>query len=268
MATHKKFKPAEPESGPKKNVVVFGSSGQGKTSILNLLCGLDLATSDAAIGCTFDSTEIAFEEFNFIDTAGLNETDSGTVTAEASLLKLVKLLKSLQNGVALLVFVKRQGKLLAHDKANYDMFVNEMTKGAIPILCLITGCEEDAGVDMQRWPTANEAHFNAAGMEFASIVGCCAKKSSNPAFEAIFAPIRVKSKQLVLDAIRGHAAAENVELPNTSEVLRRMWNKFCGFFGSFLKPFVLVSESLQKLFLKITGDPVKAKALAGEVEGL
>src|SRR5207245_1062870 len=112
------------------------------------------------------STGINFEDFTLIDTAGLNEADGGEVPAGDAVAALVQLLKRIQDGVALLVFVKQRGRILKQDKDNYDMFVKEMVESKVPVVAIITGCE---GSDMQRWPLENQAEFTAEGMDFKAV---------------------------------------------------------------------------------------------------
>ena len=83
-------------------VLVFGSVGQGKSSLINLLAGRDIASvgHSAKIG-TFETTEHAGivspdgHEYALVDTAGLNEANSAVavVSSEAAADNLLKLLR-------------------------------------------------------------------------------------------------------------------------------------------------------------------------------
>jgi predicted GTPase len=245
-------------------IIVFGSSGQGKTSLINLLCNTELPVTNAAAGCTFQSHEVRHENLRFIDTCGLDEAGTGTVAPADALLSLVELLKACVNGVALLVFVKRQGRIYTHDKSNFDLFVGEMTKGRIPAICVVTGCEDDD--DMQRWPRENRVHFERAGMHFINILGCCAKTSKSQAMESILATKRAESRAVLMQAIVD-ISSENAPFRDR-ELVRRMWNFFCSCFGTTLSSWLVASETLIDLFYRLTGDSEKARRLALAVEGL
>jgi small GTP-binding protein len=71
------------------NVVIFGDSGVGKSSLINMLTGGEaVKTSSSAIGCTFQSSRrdlaIDGQKFNIWDTAGLDEGTYGRVLAEVA----------------------------------------------------------------------------------------------------------------------------------------------------------------------------------------
>ncbi|KAF9222657.1 hypothetical protein BS17DRAFT_175542 [Gyrodon lividus] len=70
-----------------RNVVIFGESGVGKSSLINMIAGHEVAkTSSSGMGCTFQSSRyrmpITGEMFHVWDTAGLDEGIYGRVPAE------------------------------------------------------------------------------------------------------------------------------------------------------------------------------------------
>ncbi|KAF9231201.1 hypothetical protein BU15DRAFT_11629, partial [Melanogaster broomeanus] len=83
-----------------RNIVIFGDSGVGKSSIINMLTG-----SSSAIGPTFESSNymipINDETFSVWDTTGLDEGTHGRVLAEVAEKNLTKLLRELggANGI-------------------------------------------------------------------------------------------------------------------------------------------------------------------------
>ena len=66
--------PHDHEMAERMNVVLFGESGSGISSTINLLLGSDVAAvSDRAIGCTFDFQMHEAGGYNYYDTVGLSE---------------------------------------------------------------------------------------------------------------------------------------------------------------------------------------------------
>lgn len=96
-----------------RNVVIFGETGVGKSSIINTIAQKELAkTSNDAPGCTSSSerypVEISSQRFVLLDTAGLNEGNEGTVPAAKAEKQLKSLLRELMSsgsdGIGLLVY--------------------------------------------------------------------------------------------------------------------------------------------------------------------
>ncbi|KAF7987024.1 hypothetical protein HWV62_131 [Athelia sp. TMB] len=70
--------------GAPTNIVVFGESGAGKSSLINMIAGCNIAeTTNTARGCTFSSTAydviIGASHFRLWDTAGMDENERGSV---------------------------------------------------------------------------------------------------------------------------------------------------------------------------------------------
>ncbi|OJA17865.1 hypothetical protein AZE42_05901, partial [Rhizopogon vesiculosus] len=98
-------------ASPPVNIIVFGESGVGKSSIINMLMGEPVAAvSNQAVGCTYESTKfratIADKEVMLYDTAGLNEAEAGTVSPEQAIENLRSLVTELKT-VNLLVYCIR-----------------------------------------------------------------------------------------------------------------------------------------------------------------
>ena len=129
-----------------KRVMVFGSTGQGKSSLINLLSGrFDAATgSDVMKGVTFETSDIAAKSpdgvcYTFVDTVGLNEADDGRVKAIDAFIQLTSLLQNAKSqGFSLALMVTRGSRL--SDQAfvqNYEIFVKCMLKGKM-LVCYLT----------------------------------------------------------------------------------------------------------------------------------
>ncbi|EIW86070.1 P-loop containing nucleoside triphosphate hydrolase protein, partial [Coniophora puteana RWD-64-598 SS2] len=153
------------------NVIIFGESGVGKSSLINMLSGDDnasAAVSNQALGCTFETEpyRVTIDEREYVlwDTAGLNEGSKGSVTADEACEKLVHLLQQLRGGVHLLVYVVRGTRLRSIVKINYDIFQRVVFRGQVPIVLVATGLENEDR--MENWWDENGGDLAGNGLQF------------------------------------------------------------------------------------------------------
>jgi len=163
-------------------VIIFGETGVGKSSVVNMILGRDEANvSDNAEGCTFESTvypmEIEGARYNLYDTAGLNEEGSGTVDGAKSIANLYNLVQSLSHagGVNLLIFVVRCSRLTEAMHKNYKLFHHGFCASSVPIVIVVTGCE-NVEPRMDCWWDRNKERFEKSGMTFDGHACVCTYK--------------------------------------------------------------------------------------------
>jgi predicted GTPase len=164
------------------NVIVFGETGAGKSSVINMILGIDKAKVDnRLLGETFESAvyevELDGKIYKLHDTVGLGEHSSGTVDSAKAVRNLYRLVTNLSNsgGVNLLVFVMKQGRLTETIHKNYVLFQHGFCDSKVPIVIAVTGCE-DMEPTMDTWWIDNEASFSKAGMSFDGHACVCAFK--------------------------------------------------------------------------------------------
>ncbi|KAF9230499.1 P-loop containing nucleoside triphosphate hydrolase protein [Melanogaster broomeanus] len=155
-----------------KNIVVFGESGIGKSSLINMIAGRAIAaTSSSATGCTFEHKKydvvINGKRYGVWDTAGLDEGSHGTVPAEKAEENLKVLLRELikANGIDLLIYCIRGSRLRKALLNNYNVFYSAICRKKVPVAVVVTGLENQEG-EMEDWWAANEAEFAALRMHF------------------------------------------------------------------------------------------------------
>ncbi|TFK17258.1 hypothetical protein FA15DRAFT_650474 [Coprinopsis marcescibilis] len=155
-----------------RNVVVFGETGVGKSSIINMLARGDspvAEVSSGVVGCTFASaayrTEIEGEKYILWDTAGLNEGYTGTVNSREAAQNLQELSNRLDGRINLLVYCIRGKRLRQVIMDNYDLFYNRICRRNVPIVLVVTGLENEPG-DMDIWWQRNAQEFTDYGMDF------------------------------------------------------------------------------------------------------
>lgn len=152
------------------NIVIFGETGVGKSSIINMLLGEDKAhVSDGGMGCTFKNdvytVNIDGSPFHLYDTAGLNEGQAGTLMGSAAISSLYKLIRCLSGGVSLLVFCMRAPRITDNTVKNYNIFYKAFCQSKVPIVIVVTGLENTEPVMDSWWPT-NVRDFEKHGMMF------------------------------------------------------------------------------------------------------
>ena len=145
------------------NVVIFGETGSGKSSLVNQIAGDPRAPiSSSSVGCTFWNTPytvtLSGKQFTLYDTAGFDEGQSGTVPKSDAFVRLYSLLRRLENGVNLLIFCMRGPRIKESCARNWQLFYNIICDRRVPIILAVTGLEnEEEGMDS--WWTRNKQHF-------------------------------------------------------------------------------------------------------------
>lgn len=197
-------------------VLVFGTTGVGKTSVCNALTLEKKDISSSAKGVTFESytykeVEIrAGKSLIITDTVGLNEGQRGTVKPEEAANALIKLLKNSGEGYNLLIHVFRIPRITKIEENNYQFFVKIIAESQIPTILVATGCEGEE--PMSKWKSENQGTFNHMGMKYEDIICTCFASGGPPLLAQVYEVLRNESRQAVLNAIHTYAAPEPVKI--------------------------------------------------------
>ncbi|KAJ3509542.1 hypothetical protein NLJ89_g5169 [Agrocybe chaxingu] len=183
------------------NVVMFGETGTGKSSLVNMLAGRNIAgVSNRAVGGTFssDSYEVFLNTITYKiwDTAGLNEGIHGSVPAEIALQNLRILVGKMSEGINLLVYCVRGTRFREILKFNYDMFYKIICQGEVPIVIVVTGLEYESPMDA--WWEANRAEFGKYGLAFQACACVTATRGKDGMFDEEFEESKKKVEQLIV----------------------------------------------------------------------
>ncbi|KAF8632330.1 hypothetical protein AX15_001919 [Amanita polypyramis BW_CC] len=146
-----------------RNIVIFGETGAGKSSLVNMIAGDNIAeTSSRWHGCTFKSTSYSVNinsvPFSLYDTAGLNEGDEGTVAHMDAVVQLYQLLRSLETGISLLIYCLRGSRIKEGTVSNWKLFHDIICQGHVPVLLAITALENESNMD--DWWSENQHFFS------------------------------------------------------------------------------------------------------------
>ncbi|KIK42923.1 hypothetical protein CY34DRAFT_804415 [Suillus luteus UH-Slu-Lm8-n1] len=148
-----------------RNIVIFGETGAGKSSVINLMAGEEIAhISSDSHRCTLHWTEyqITFENgtrYKVFDTAGLAEPRLQTrdyLTAISDAYGLINTLKE-RGGVNLLLFCIRGGRVTPTMQSNYRLFFEFLCEEKVPLALVVTNLEREAR--MEDWYTRNTGHL-------------------------------------------------------------------------------------------------------------
>jgi GTP-binding protein EngB required for normal cell division len=237
-------------------VLVFGATGVGKTSVCNTLTQGSRPTDSGPRGVTskthvYKSFKHQGRSIELVDTAGLHEAASGTVPTEQAAMQLVELLSHSKDGFTLLVHVARAGRITKQFEDDHEFFVRRMTDGKIPVVLVLTGCENED--PMQEWIYKHGKHF--AHLQYKDAIPSCYARGGK--LEKHFAPLREQSRMALLDSIVSRALPSPVLLYGNGtsitlpQLVAKLWNDFVDITGLPEKYRAKVNESAYQLLRRV-----------------
>jgi len=255
------------------HVLVFGSAGVGKTSVINELTGQKKTVGNGAKGVTFETT--GFEpivrnnkRYKFWDTVGLNEPSiqkesSPATSGKESLKLLISFLKNHKEGLNLLIMVNK-GRLLSQHVNNYLLFYEKMTGRKIPIICVVTQCEDSEPISNWINEAGNRDAFDQNGLVFANIVCTSFAQSKKPKLEETYKEYREESALRVWQSIENICLELPVNFVGKSfwPIIISMWNFICSYLPLF-SPYK--SRSVRQILLNTGLSEKEADQLSQQI---
>jgi len=256
--------PIRADRGTPRNIVVFGQTGVGKSSLINMLAGSAVAKAgNGAGGCTTSnrSYDISHKNANghsdsytFWDTAGLNEGQEGNVPKDAlpNLLKIVT-----EHGVDLAIYCIR-GRLGDITRINYDLFWGIICKKGVPIVLVVTGLEAEQ--DMDKWWKTNQKMVRKMGMSFHGYACVTTTKGKGDAYKKEYE----ESAQKVWKLVREHCGPQSWHMPPecSTEAQKRM-EEYMTLYNRGRKGWwKFIPESIRRLFVRDQNHPLGDKPSA------
>jgi len=233
------------------NVIIFGESGVGKSSVVNLIFNKKIAKiSNSAIGCTFETTLYKGVNdnvnYNIYDTAGLSESEVGTVKPDEAVGNLIKLIRSLDKGVHLLIMVMKQGRINNTIYNNYKIFYEGIFDCKIPLLLVVTHCELDDPLD--KWWLENKGLIkNRFKLKIADCL--CITTLNEGKYASTFKNEYKKSGTKLITSIVTHSLNKPFIIGSFIDfftiILKRIWNVLATVFNWKKLP---LNEIFFKLF--------------------
>ncbi|KIJ67529.1 hypothetical protein HYDPIDRAFT_108361 [Hydnomerulius pinastri MD-312] len=143
------------------NVVLFGETGVGKSSVINLIAGEKIATISGGLEAgTLDyrgyTLRVGRNQIRIYDTVGLNEPDIGITGYAKAVENASRLVHSLhqEGGVNLLLFCIQASRVSDALKSNYRLFHEFLCEKQVPIVLIVTHLENEQRMD--DWWVRNE----------------------------------------------------------------------------------------------------------------
>ena len=169
---------------------MFGQTGTGKSSLVNLLAGKEIAkVSSQAAGCTSTIQEYRIPSdvgdiYKIWDTPGLNEGEAGNVPDQEAFKQLYSLVNRWGSDIPLIVYCIRGSRLTDMARVNYDLFYGIICEGKVPIVLVVTGLE--LGNEMDQWWGHNVKLIERMGMAFEGYACVTTTKGSGGIYEDKF----------------------------------------------------------------------------------
>lgn len=191
------------------NVLIVGETGVGKSSVINLIAGEELAdVSPGAKGCTMEaaSYDVVLSDsqglghhIRLFDTVGLNEPSLSKNDYLTAIEKANVLITQLQRtgGIRLLIFCIRGGRITAVTQRNYRLFRDILCQNQVPVAFVITGMEKER--PMEGWWHKNAASFDKSNLLCTSHVCVTATRGLHNAYAHQYQLSQIATHNMLLE---------------------------------------------------------------------
>lgn len=192
--------PTVSEKPSRRNILIVGDVGVGKSSLVNLIAGDNRAvTSSGAKSCTLQSQEYIVDldgvEFALHDTAGLHEAQGNMKTTDYlnAVHQAYSLISRLEQsgGIHLLVFCMKGGRISITMQQTYNLFVEVLCNRQVPVVIAVTHLEMFD--DMEQWWRENETAIKEYGLR--SLGHACI--TTTRGYRNIFSDKYEESKEII-----------------------------------------------------------------------
>ncbi|KAG1904907.1 P-loop containing nucleoside triphosphate hydrolase protein [Suillus fuscotomentosus] len=200
--------PTIPPARKTKNIVLFGEAGVGKSSVVNLMAGKEVAeTSSSMQRCTLHWQDYAIdfdgESYKVFDTMGIEESGlekQDYLVAVANAYRFIKTLDA-EGGVDLLLFCVRAGRFTTALQSNYRFFYEFLCNKKVPIVLAITNLEREQ--KMEDWWEREHGIFTRYQIHVAGHACITAANELEGIHQQLYKESRVAIRNLVKEHIAG-----------------------------------------------------------------
>jgi len=214
------------------NIIIFGQTGSGKSSLINMLGGSSLANASSSVtGSTPDSQSYQIrapstisgkpETYNFWDTPGLNEGEYGTAPPREALESLLRLTE--ERRINLVIYCIRAGRFPDILRVNYDLYWGIICEKRVPIVLVVTGLEQEERPN--DWWARNARQLTKWKMRFSGHACVTTMKGRNN----IFGKEYDRSRKEVWELVQRHCAATPYSPPRSGgQGIRKKIDAYLG----------------------------------------
>ncbi|KIK99104.1 hypothetical protein PAXRUDRAFT_587962 [Paxillus rubicundulus Ve08.2h10] len=194
----------------KINIVLFGEAGVGKSSVINLIAGKEVAGVSAdADGYTVAPTPyditLGNNNIRILDTAGLGEPQLGVDSYLAGIEKTYQLIQSLieAGGLHLLLFCMRGDRMTKTKRSNYQFFYEFLCHQKVPLALVFTGLERETV--MEDWWRRNASAIEKFGIRSVGHACITAVRDDTPGHAEKYAESEKTIRELLVNcALEGN----------------------------------------------------------------
>ncbi|KAG2088661.1 P-loop containing nucleoside triphosphate hydrolase protein [Suillus discolor] len=188
--------------GRPKTIVLFGATGAGKSSVINLMAGKEVAhTSLSPERCTLQwkehTVDFDGDSYMVFDTIGIEEPQLGIKEYLESVENAYRLIKELdrQGGIDLLLFCFSAGRVTAALQSNYRLFHEFLCEKKVPIVLVITNLEREER--MESWWERHGATFGKYQIQVAGHACITAANRLDGRHQVLYEQSRITIRNLV-----------------------------------------------------------------------
>ena len=255
-----------------KNIVIFGQTGTGKSSVVNLMAGKEIAnTSIETQRCTLHWTEhpIVFDghSFKVFDTVGMEDHQLEMAGYLSAIENTYRLITKLQNegGIHLLLFCVRAGRFTSTTQNNYRLFYESLCEKQVPIVLVVTGLEGEQNMD--GWWTRSKPTFDKYGVVVDDHACITAIKGLDHREQQLYEESRHLVRKLIIqhskDASDGYNGSDGHSDKGHNGGhgwFRRVLGMLKGLLGGLLPRDTPKRKDIVSVFVKRCGMPPEAAA--------
>ena len=191
------------------NVLIFGETGVGKSSVINLIAGEPLApVSSSSSSCTMEavSYDVVLTDsqglghhIRLFDTTGLNQPSLSKTNYLTPIEKASMLITELQRtgGISLLILCIRGGRITAVTYNNYHLFCHILCQNQVPVAFVITGMEKEQ--PLEGWWDRNATMFETYNLLCTSHVCVTTIRGLNDCYATQYQQSQIAIRSMLLE---------------------------------------------------------------------
>ena len=258
-------------------IIVFGETGAGKSSVINMLSlpsGIvtksptlaDVsgnAKSHSEINTRY-RRQIFDKEVDVFKAVGLGQASGGTIPHQQAIAEVYQLVRQLESGIHLLIYVVQGPRITSATRRNYEMFYNIFCRQSVPIVVVITHMEDEN--DPEAWWAANREAFDKEQMFFDAHACITASEGKGNRLSAEYGRSRVSLCELVALYSSGHPWIPGDRVSWLEDVSVRLVNWLSSVTHLKARTIVLEDDILNALLVADPQmDKTEAKKMANRI---